>query len=758
MSIVRKFVNNFTTGEISPGVQQRLDLQKYAAACQRIENAVVLPHGGVAKRHGLQCCAFDPYFNEDGLLVPFQYAVGDAAVLLFTDKRLQIFVHGERVTTQTFTRNGETVVGIATPYKLSDLAELRFVQSGDVMFFAHHDYQPRKLTRSISVVNGNTVVQWTLEMLSFAVGMMSPNKPSAADNGSGGQIATIVSANSNLSSKDIFYKVSAVDDNGEESLPSKELKVRIKPSWPSGGEITVSWSMPSEFTGTVAYYNVYKKVRGQYGKIGSTESTSIKDDNVDPDLSFAPKSDYQPFGSSDGGSALPGSVSIYQQRLVFARTDDQRQTVFMTETGIWNSFGKHEPLIDSDSIEVTMDSRMMNEIRHIVLLKNGIIFTSGAEYVMSPGRNNDAITPTSIRFDLQSYWGSSHVPPLVIGNNVLFVLRDGRVVRDLMYNYSEDGYTGSDMTIMANHLLTSPIRDWAYQQSPNGCIWVVLEDGTLLSFTYMKEQEIYAWARHNSFGAKFRSVTVVNEGNKDIVYFLVEREAKNFDAPVSDDVDHSYMLERMEADWEYGSSIEDSVFLDCSVFYEFDEPTDVIEDNGLYPLAYISANQYEKKLAELQVEDPNVDGEEAFFYGLTAVIDGSVFTNLCLVGSGDNEIHLPVAGKKIIIGLPYKMAVETVDPEISSQDGAIVADKRSVAEVAVAVRETADLKIGYDEQHLETLKFPYPANLGDAPVLYTGYLKAPLAGSYRPAASMVMTSDSPLPCTILSLMSKISIG
>ena len=758
MSIVRKFVNNFTTGEISPGVQQRLDLQKYAAACQRIENAVVLPHGGVAKRHGLQCCAFDPYFNEDGLLVPFQYAVGDAAVLLFTDKRLQIFVHGERVTTQTFTRDGETVVGIATPYKLSDLAELRFVQSGDVMFFAHHDYQPRKLTRSISVVNGNTVVQWTLETLSFAVGIMSPNTPSAADNGSGGQIATIVAANSNLSSKDIFYKVSAVDDNGEESLPSKELKVRIKPSWPSGGEITVSWSMPSAFTGTVAYYNVYKKVRGQYGKIGSTESTSIKDDNVDPDLSFAPKSDYQPFGSSDGGSALPGCVSIYQQRLVFARTDDQRQTVFMTETGIWNSFGKHEPLIDSDSIEVTMDSRMMNEIRHVVLLKNGIIFTSGAEYVMSPGRNNDAVTPTSIRFDLQSYWGSSHVPPLVIGNNVLFVLRDGRVVRDFMYNYSEDGYTGSDLTIMANHLLTSPIRDWAYQQSPNGCIWVVLEDGTLLSFTYMKEQEIYAWARHNSFGAKFRSVTVVNEGGKDIVYFLVEREGVNWMSPIEDNV--IYSLERMDQDWEYGSSIEDSVFLDASVFYEFDEPTDYIDDELLLPLTYISKYLYDKMVQEYYPEEEpdEQQHEELFFRGLTAVIDGSVYSNLCVDASSERSIHLPVAGRKIIIGLPYKMTVETVDPEISSQDGAIIADKRSVAEVAVAVRETADLKIGYDEQHLETLKFPYPANLGDAPVLYTGYLKAPLAGSYRPTASMVMTSDSPLPCTILSVMSKISIG
>ena len=754
MSIVRKFVNNFTTGEISPGVQQRLDLQKYAAACQRIENAVVLPHGGVAKRHGLQYCQ---YLQKDGLLIPFQYSAGDGAVLFFSNLKFDVYVGGEL-------QQGN----IATPYKLEDLSELRFVQSGDVLFLTHYDYQPRVLKREIS---GNSVT-WTIDVHSFGTLIPKPNTPSAFDNHSGSQSATIMTG-SNY--REIYYRVSAVDSSGQESLPSNALKVKIRTSWPAGGIITVKWKMPNGTSPAMDHYIVYKKVRGQYGRIGiadhlgnATSDQTFDDDNVDPDLSMAPKNENFPFDISDGEDNLPACVSIYQQRLVFANTKNQRQTVFMTETGIWNSFGKHEPLIDSDSIEVTMDSRQMNEIRHIVLLKNGIIFTSGAEYVMSPGRNNDAITPTSIRFDLQSYWGCSNVPPLVIGNSVLFILRDGRIIRDFMYNYSEDGYTGSDMIIMANHLLTSPIRDWAYQQSPNGCIWVILEDGTLLSFTYMKEQEIYAWARHNSRSAKFRSVTVVHEGDKDIAYFVVERDIM----PESNGWNHNrYFLERMESQWEYGSDIDESVFLDCSAFFESESPVDTLTLtnqnnnhlgdsvlNGLFLYAHdYRENSHPPLDSYIWSEIVSVDSSLTF----TAVIDGSVFTGLTFTQSntyGVWNIHLPVAGRKIVIGLPYKMTVETVDPEISSQDGAIVADKRSVAEVAVAVRETADLKIGYDEQHLETLKFPYPANLGDAPVLYTGYLKAPLAGSYRPTASMVMTSDSPLPCTILSLMSKISIG
>lgn len=757
MSIVRKFVNNFTTGEISPGVQQRLDLQKYAAACQRVENAVVQPHGGVAKRHGLQYVAKP---GKDGLLIPFQYAAGDGAVLFFSNQMLDVYVDGEL-------QSGD----ISTPYVLADLAKLKFVQSGDKIYLTHHGYMPHVLSRSL---NGSTVT-WSLEIISFGTTTPTPNKPSATDNGgTGGQIATIVTTGSSY--REIFYRVSAVDGDGQESLPSSALKVKIKTSWPAGGIITLTWKMPNGTSSAMNHYIIYKKVRGQYGRIGivdhsgntATANQTFEDDNIDPDLSSAPKSENLPFDTSQGSGNQPGCVSIYQQRLVFARTNNAQQTVFMTETGIWNSFGKHEPLIDSDSIEVTMDSRQMNEIRHIVLLKNGVIFTSGAEYVMSPGRNSDAITPTSIRFDLQSYWGCSNVPPLVIGKNILFIQRDGRVIRDFAYNFSSDSYEGGEMTIMSNHLFTSPIRDWAYQQSPNGCIWVVLEDGSLLSFTYMPEQEVYAWARHNSRGAKFRSVTVVNEGNKDMVYFLLERIPPEY----TTDIFGEFYIERMEAAWDYGSPSEDAVFLDASAFFEFNTPVDVIrmlptaEDNiFLSPLIELNSYNYYYRLEkeatwDYSQGDPTDDDLRC--HDFVAVIDGSVYTGISFsddeVGGTDTAIHLPVAGKKIIIGLPYKMTVETVDPEISSQDGAIVADKRSVAEVAVAVRETADLKIGYDEQHLETLKFPYPANLGDAPVLYTGYLKAPLAGSYRPTASMVMTSDSPLPCTILSVMSKISIG
>jgi hypothetical protein len=48
----------------------------------------------------------------------------------------------------------------------------------------------------------------------------------------------------------------------------------------------------------------------------------------------------------------------------------------------------------------------------------------------------------------------------------------------------------------------------------------VREDGTLLSFTYLKEQDVYAWAHHDGDGL-FKSVCSISEGNENVVYLVV---------------------------------------------------------------------------------------------------------------------------------------------------------------------------------------------------------------------------------------------
>jgi hypothetical protein len=431
-------------------------------------------------------------------------------------------------------------------------------------------------------------------------------------------------------------------------------------------------------------------------------------------MRFLPSGDtvYEKGAPLETIGSYPGAVGLYQQRLVFGRSDDEPQTVWFSETGAFDSMAVAHPLRDDSAITATVDSRQMNEIRHFVPLKDLLMLTGGAEFKVSAGANSDAVTPTSLRFDLQSYWGCSAVPPVVTGNNVLLVENSGLAVRDLYYQLSEDGYVGNDVTILAEHLMTSPIRDWAYQKNPYSAVWTVLESGKLLSLTYLREQEIWAWSEHESSGGEFRSVASIREGSEDNVYFVVRRNG-------------SYFLE-YQVRRSYGDPVEESFFVDCGLEYR---GTPIQHVTGL---SHLTGRM------------------------VSALADGSAVQNLTV--AEDGSVDLPFEASVVRVGLPYALLAETLDPEIKSQEGPLTGEKRTVVRAAVTVRETSSLEIGPSEEMLLPLKFPLPERWNAPPVLFSGTIQAALPGLHREEASVVFRHTAPLPATVLSVLTQIGIG
>ena len=63
--------NSFTTGEISPEVAERTDLEKYKSSLLKAENAVVSPYGNVSRRTGSKYIGAMKYTDKEAILVPF---------------------------------------------------------------------------------------------------------------------------------------------------------------------------------------------------------------------------------------------------------------------------------------------------------------------------------------------------------------------------------------------------------------------------------------------------------------------------------------------------------------------------------------------------------------------------------------------------------------------------------------------------------------------------------------------------------------
>jgi hypothetical protein len=225
---------------------------------------------------------------------------------------------------------------------------------------------------------------------------------------------------------------------------------------------------------------------------------------------------------------------------------------------------------------------------------------------------------------------------------------------------------------------------------------------------------------------------VIHENDEDRAYFVMEYNDEYYVVGMDENC-FDFSIRAPIIHRQSGSYARINVKRLCMLYGIINEYVPVDQDVAIEMPALINGHYIEKFRVEFNTGDQYVE---------LSYEDGQI----------------PYDMGPIVIGFPYQMTVKTVDPEISSEGTAIVGDMRSVCSAVVSVRNTRDLKVGWDEKHLEALKFPYPKRWDDPPRPYSGELQIPLAGHHRTSAEMVMRSELPYPCTILSLMTKISIG
>ena len=680
MANLRLMQPSFAAGELTPALHARVDLAKYNVGAKQLKNFFVHAHGGASNRQGTDYVATALGVTR---LIPFQYNVEQAYVLEFSNLKMRVLKDGALV------ESGGVPLEVVSPFPTAALAELKFVQSADVMYFTHPDYAPRSLTRSSHTV-------WTFATVSFTPTISAPTGLAGSYNGTG--------------SYNIYYRVSAVSAAGEESLPSSAITVSADTSgdWEAGKYVSLSWTAVSG----ADYYKVYKNPRGYYGYIGSAETTSFKDDNISPATDNGPQSAYNPF---TGAGRYPGVAGIFEQRLILGRTDNAPQTIWASQTGIFNNFGTGRPLRDTDSIEAALASTQVNEIRWLVPFDELIVFTSGGEWIMTNGDNSDALTPTSVQYKVQGYRGCADVKPIVIGDTVIFVQRGGQVVRDLQYRLESDKYAGSNLSVLSEHLFRNrKIVAWAYQQTPSSIVWVVLDDGSFCSFTYLPEHEVWAWCPQETDGL-VEEVASIPGDDEDEVYFVVKRNINGSDVR---------FVEKLHT--RDFTAIEDAFFVDCGLTYDGVAATVV---SGLDHLV----------------------GET-----VSILADGNVSPQQVVAVGG--TITLPQAASVVHVGLPYASTLETLNVDLTAQGDTLQGKKKVINQVTLRLEDTRELWIGPDTDHLVQVPFRTDEGYEEATRLYTGDKRVTIRSSWGTNGRIVIRQSDPLPITILAVIPEVSPG
>lgn len=127
---------SFASGEVSPSISQRVDLQRYVTALKTCRNFFILPTGGAANRPGSYFIAATKD-SGNRVSIPIPFVFSDDSGYLLEVGHLYIRIHFE----------GALIDEVVTPYEEVDVAQLRFTQSFDVMTITHIDYPQHELRR-----------------------------------------------------------------------------------------------------------------------------------------------------------------------------------------------------------------------------------------------------------------------------------------------------------------------------------------------------------------------------------------------------------------------------------------------------------------------------------------------------------------------------------------------------------------------------------------------------------------------------------
>ena len=419
-----------------------------------------------------------------------------------------------------------------------------------------------------------------------------------------------------------------------------------------------------------------------------------------------------PFGA-DGSGDCPGAVTFHEQRLVFAGTENDPQTVWGSRTGsaYYEVFTLGSN--DNESWEFTLAAEKANAIQWLVSGRALIIRTSGGEWRMGSTTADTIITPTNVTVRRESTHGSSSLAGLLAGQALMFVQRHGRRVLAAAYSWEADALAARDVTLAAEHITKGGLTDWAYQQAPDSVLWCVRGDGVLLGLTYDRDNEVAGWHRHPTDG-EFESVCVIPGDDRDQVWVSVKRTVGGTDLR---------FVEYFAGD--FGDEASEAFYVDSGLTYQ--------------GAASASMSGFDHLAGR----------------AVTVLADGAVHPDVTV--AADGSIDLNWAAETIQAGLPYTSTLETLNVEAGAPDGTSQGKTKRIHSAAIRFWRTVGALFGPDEGHLDRIPFRGSANLMNSAVSpFTGDKVVDFQGDYESEGRVVIRQDQPLPMTVLAIMSQLS--
>lgn len=469
MANAKVIQETFSSGQLSKFIEGRINSVQYKTGLRYCNNFIPLVQGAVKFRGGTKYVSSSKSDNK-AWLFPFQYNTEQAYVLEFTNKVMRAYANG-------------AIIGapyeLTIPYREEHIPELQFAQTEDEMVITHKYYAPHRLTRT-------SATTFSIQRISFT----------------SNQFAEVHAAA-------VTMTVSATTGSG----------ITITASSTGFGNT----GFDNLHVGSLIYIDT--DGTGNYGvaQITSRTSSTVVDADVVVDFESTTASSTWDLGNYESAKlkGYPSSICFFEQRAVYGGgVSPQKMVGSKTADFDDTTTGTN----DDDAFVYRIASDKVDAIRWIK--SDGgklVIGTFGSEYVASGGGQDDAITPTNVSIRRQTTYGSAAINPVVTDSGIIMVQKDAQSFRSFSFNKLTSGYSGIDLSILSNDITRGGISWVSYQEDKTNIIWCVRNDGKLLSLVHSPEQEVTAWAQHETDGEIVSVASISRTDKSDQTWLSVKR-------------------------------------------------------------------------------------------------------------------------------------------------------------------------------------------------------------------------------------------
>ena len=656
-------LSSFTAGEISPRLEGRVSIEKYREGLADLTNMVCMPHGGVQRRPGTEFLGEVKDSSVKTRLIPFQFKTSDTYILEFGHQVMRVYRNGLQVLDGTPTN----ITGVTQASPGVVTAAGHGFSNGDEIYIDGIVGMTELNGKNFKVANA-TADTFTLQCL-FGNDVNTTGYSAYV---SGGTVDRIYQVSTPYDEADLFglrYAQSA--DTMYIVHPSYDIRTLSRTG-------SASWSLA-----------VATIVGG-------------------------------PSPALSGANDRPSVVTFFEQRLVFANSNNNPQTLWFSKNGDYLNFTAGTA--DDDALIYTIASNQVNAIRYLSATRVLTVGTSGGEYVVT-ATSDGPVTPTTTLIRKYSNYGSAEIEPVQVADVTLFLQRGNRKIREFKYvgDINASAYQAPDMSILAEHITHGGISQFAFQQEPDSVVWMVRNDGTLIGMTYRREEEVVAFHKH-VIGGSFDGgqaivesiATLPTDTGEDELYMVVKRTIGG--------VTKRYV--EMMKPFDFGSSTIGAFFVDSGLQYSGGTV------NNLSGLCHL-------------------EGETVSILANGAVHPDATVSN--------GAIDLTFDSTSAAVGYGYTSNMQTLRLEAGSVDGTSQGKPKRIHAVTIRLHETVGIEIGNDEQELDRIYFRDSSMPMDQAVpLFTGDKDIEFPGGYYEDDRIYARQTQPLPMTVLALYPRLN--